>query len=90
MADLVYSQAKFEELLRRINQNLQKLNEEKATYAENFDVVRKNWSGTEYEKAEPKLIEMGNTIDKAIEDLTTQKKYLEQQNQDFASQNVGL
>ena len=90
MADLVYNQAKFEDLLSRINQNLEKLNEEKETYNQNFDAVRKNWSGTEYEKAEPKLTEIGTTIDKAIEDLTTQKKYLEGQNQDFASQNVGL
>lgn len=90
MADLVYNQAKFEDLLGRINQNLKKLNEEKETYNQNFDTVRKNWSGTEYEKAEPKLTEIGKAIDKAIEDLTTQKRYLEGQNQDFASQDVGL
>ena len=90
MADLVYNQAKFEDLLSRINQNLKKLNEEKESYNQNFETVRKNWSGTEYEKAEPKLLEIGETIDKAIEDLTTQKRYLEGQNQDFASQDVGL
>ena len=90
MADLVYNQAKFEDLLGRIDQNLKKLNEEKESYNQNFETVRKNWSGTEYEKAEPKLLEIGETIDKAIEDLTTQKRYLEGQNQDFASQDVGL
>ena len=90
MADLVYNQAKFEDLLGRINQNLKKLNEEKETYNQNFEKVKSNWSGTEYEKAEPKLLEIGKAIDKAIEDLTTQKRYLEGQNQDFASQDVGL
>ena len=90
MADLVYDQEKFETQLRRIDQNIKKLESEKETYEQNMEVVRKNWSGDEFNKAEPKLMEIGKTLDKAIEDQKTQKAFLEQKNSQFANQLSGF
>ena len=90
MSDLIYNQAKFDEQLRRIEQNIKKLESEKEAYEQNYEIVRKNWSGSEFEKANPKLVEIGKTLDKALEDQRKQKEYLERKNQDFASQMTGL
>lgn len=90
MADLVYSQAKFDELLLRINQNISKIESELEQFEENFQIIKANWSGTEYEKAEVKLLEIKKTLETALSDCKTQKNFLESKNNDFASQVSGL
>lgn len=90
MADLVYNQAKFEDQIRRLDQNIRKLESELETFNQNYDVVKRNWSGDEFNKAEPKLLEIRKTLETALNDARTQKNYLEGKNADFASQVSGL
>ena len=87
--EIRYNQRNFEEQLRDLNQNLKELNYERDIYQKNFDIVKKNWSGDEYNKAEVEFIRMGNTLDKAIRDLTNQKKSLEERNSEFIRVNGG-
>ncbi len=90
MPDLVYNQAKFNEQIRRIDANIKKLESEKETYQQNYEVIKRNWSGDEFNKAEPKLEQIRQTLDKAIEDQKRQRNFLENKNQDFAHQVSGL
>lgn len=90
MADLVYNQAKFEEQIRRIDQNIKKMESELEEFNQNFDVIKRNWSGDEFNKAEPKLLEIKKTLETALNDSRTQRNYLDTKNQDFASQVSGL
>ncbi len=90
MADLVYDQAKFDELIRRIEENIKKLEGEKAEFEKNYDIIKRNWSGTEFNIQNEKLLEIGRSIDKAISDQRTQKNYLDQKNYRFASQVSGF
>lgn len=87
--EIRYNQRNFEEQLRELNQNLKELNYERDIYQKNFNIVKKNWSGDEYNKAEVEFIRMGNTLDKAIRDLTNQKKSLEERNSEFIRVNGG-
>lgn len=83
-----YTERNFEEQLRDLNQNLGELNNEREAYQKYFDIVKKNWSGTEYtNKAEPKLLAIDTTLDRIINDLTSQKRYLEEKNQGFIREN---
>ena len=41
----------------------------------NFEVVKRNWSGSEFQKAEPKLLQIGKTIDRALADQRQQRNY---------------
>ena len=54
------------------------------------EIVKRNWSGDEYSKAEPKLLEIRKTLETAISDLRTQRNFLDNKNQDFANQVSGL
>ena len=90
MADLVYNQAKFDEQIRRIDQNIKKLESEREEFHRNYDIVKRNWSGDEFNKADVKLMEIDKTLNMAIEDQKKQRNYLEGKNQDFASQVSGL
>lgn len=87
--EIRYNQRNFEEQLRDLNQNLKELNYERDIYQKNFNIVKKNWSGDEYNKAEVEFIRMGNTLDKAIRDLTNQKRSLEERNSEFIRVNGG-
>lgn len=90
MADLVYNQAKFNELINRLDSNITKIEGELETFERNFQIIRANWSGTEFDKAAPKLLEIKTTLERALNDQRSQKNYLERKNQDFASQVSGL
>lgn len=90
MADLVYSQAGLEDVTNRLDSNLKKLRGELETFNENYDIVKANWSGSEYEKADAKLLEIRKTLETAIADNTQQLAYLNQKNADFAEVNSGL
>lgn len=90
MADLVYSQAGLEDVTNRLDSNLKKLRGELETFNENYDIVKANWSGSEYEKADAKLLEIRKTLETAIADNTQQLVYLNQKNADFAKVNSGL
>lgn len=90
MADFVYNQANFEDQISKIDQNIKKLESELESFNRNFEIVKRNWSGDEYSKAEPKLLEIRKTLETAISDLRTQRNFLDNKNQDFANQVSGL
>ena len=89
MADLVYDQAKFDELIRRIDENINKLESEKESFERNYEIVKRNWSGTEFNIANEKLLEIQKTLDKSLEDQRKQRQYLDQKNYKFASRVSG-
>ena len=82
MADLVYNQAKMAETINNLENNLKKLREELETFNTNYDVVKANWSGSEFNKANEKLLEIKKTLEQLV--------YLKQKNADFAEVNSGL
>ncbi|MBR3661164.1 MAG: hypothetical protein IKN63_04645 [Bacilli bacterium] len=90
MADLVYNQSNFVNQISRLDQNMEKISQELETFIENFNVIKSNWSGSEYQKAEPKLMQIRTTLQTALDDCRTQRNFLESKNQDFASQVSGL
>ena len=90
MADLVYNQARMTENINNLENNLKKLREELETFNTNQDVVKANWSGSEFNKANEKLLEIKKTLETAISDNEQQIKYLKQKNADFAEVNSGL
>lgn len=90
MADLSYNQSNFNELISRLDANIKKIEGEIETFNQNFDVIKANWSGDEFDKAEPKLMEIKTTLEKALNDQKSQKNYLETKNSDFAGIVSGL
>ncbi len=90
MADLVYNQARMTENINNLENNVAKLREELETFNTNYDVVKANWSGSEFNKADEKLLEIKKTLETAISDNEQQIKYLKQKNADFAETNSGL
>ena len=90
MADLDYRQSRFDELIGRLDQNIRKIESELETFEENYQVVKANWSGTEFEKADQKLLEIKTSLETALNDNRTQKKFLEEKNASFANQVSGL
>lgn len=90
MADLVYNQSKFDDLISRLNQNIRKIESELEQFEQNYQIIKANWSGTEFEKANQKLLEIKKTLETALNDSKTQKTFLESKNTDFANQVSGL
>lgn len=90
MADLVYSEARFDELIARLDQNIRKIEGELEAFEQNYQVIKANWSGSEFEKADQKLLEIKKTLETALTDNKTQKTFLESKNADFARQTSGL
>ena len=84
MADLIYDQAKFDELIRRIDENIRKLESQKESFEREYEIVKKNWSGTEFNTANEKLLEIEKTLNKSLEDQKRQRNYLSQKNSKFA------
>ena len=90
MADLVYNQARMTENINNLENNVAKLREELETFNTNYEVVRANWSGDEFDKADEKLKKIKETLETAIADNEQQLVYLKQKNADFAEVNSGL
>ena len=90
MADLIYNQSNFNDQIRRTDQTIKKLENEKEEFQRNYDIVKRNWSGDEFNKADAKLMEIDKTLDKVIEDQKQQRNYLQEKNDNFASQVTGL
>lgn len=90
MADIIYNQAKLEEVTNELQGQIKKLTEELETFNQNYEVVKANWSGSEFEKADVKLKEIKSTLETAIADNKQQLVYLKQKNADFAEANSGL
>ena len=90
MADLVYNQARLAEVTNRLNTNLRKLQEELETFNSNYEVIKANWAGSEFERASEKLLEIRKSLETAIADNNRQLAYLDQKNADFAEVNSGL
>lgn len=90
MDDFSYSQRNFEDLLGRINNNIKELENELEMFESAFGIVRENWSGSEYAKAEVKFLEIEKTLKTVLDDQIKQRNYLAGQNDAFASQATGL
>lgn len=90
MEDLVYNENKLSETTDNLDNNIRKLREELETFNTNYEVVRANWSGSEFNKANEKLLEIKKTLETAIADNEQQLVYLKQKNADFAEVNSGL
>ena len=90
MDDLMHNQAKFSNTILELRGCITKLENELASFNHNYNVIKRNWSGTEFDKATLKLEEIKNTLEKAITDNNNQIKYYENQNDDFASIHTGL
>lgn len=90
MADLSYNEERFTDLINRLDSNIRKIESELNTFNENYEKIKSNWSGTEFEKVNTKLLEIKETLEVALEDNRKQKQYLEQKNNDFSSQISGL
>lgn len=90
MADLIYSQAKFDDLLNTINSNTAKLESELETFNREYEVIKRNWSGSEFDKADLKFQEMKSTIERALSDSRQQKTFLEEKNTSFANTRAGF
>ena len=90
MADIVYNQAKLEEVTNELEGQVKKLQEELEAFNQNYDVVKANWSGSEFETANVKLQEIKTTLETAIADNQQQITYLKQKNADFARATSGL
>ena len=52
-----------------------KIEGELETFERNFQIIRANWSGTEFDKAAPKLLEIKTTLERALNDQRSQKNY---------------
>jgi len=90
MSDLIWSEAKLSNMISLLDRVIAKLEGELETFEKNFEVVRRNWSGDEYNKAEVKLLEIRKTLEKAISDQRQQKNYLVEKNNNFHGIVSGL
>ena len=90
MTELNYNEEKLTETTNNLDNNIRKLREELDTFNTNYEVVRANWSGSEFNKANEKLLEIKKTLETAIADNEQQKEYLERKNDEFARANSGL
>ena len=90
MRDLKYNENKLSETTDNLDNNIRKLREELDTFNTNYEVVKANWSGSEFNKANEKLLEIKKTLETAIADNEQQLVYLKQKNADFAEVNSGL
>ena len=90
MGDLNYNENKLSETTDNLDNNIRKLREELETFNTNYEVVRANWSGDEFNKASEKLLEIKKTLETAIADNEQQLRYLKQKNADFAEVRAGF
>ena len=90
MADLVWSEAKLNNMISLVDRVIAKLESELETFERNFDVIRRNWQGDEYNKAEVKLLEIRKTLETAISDQKQQRQYLVEKNNNFHGIVSGL
>ena len=90
MSDFVWSEAKMGQTTGRLQQNVRKIDEHIDTFDKNFEVIKRNWSGDEFNKAEPKLLEIRKTLQTAKEDNEKQLQYLAEKNSNFHGIATGL
>ena len=90
MSDLIWSEAKLTNMISLLDRVIAKLEEELETFEKNYEVIRRNWSGDEFNKAEVKLLEIRKTLEKAINDQRQQRNYLQEKNNNFHGIVTGL
>ena len=90
MADFVWSEAKLGQMTMRLQQNIQKIEEHIEAFDKNYEVIRRNWSGDEFNKADPKLLEIRKTLQTAKDDNEKQLRYLSEKNSNFHGIVSGL
>lgn len=88
--DFSWNGRNFEQLINDLDQNIRELMTERAEFGKYHEVVKRNWFGDEFQKAEVKLDEIDKSLDKIIKDQTTQRNDLQQRNEDFASTSTGF
>ena len=90
MAEFVWNQQNLSEQIQRLKQNRSKLQGNLDEYEKQREVVKRNWSGDEFEKADVKMIEAIKTCRDTIDQLDQQIKYLENKNNNFSEIVSGL
>lgn len=90
MSDLFYNQSNFENQIASLQQNIAELEGELEVFNTNFETIKANWSGTEFEKAKEKLMEIGKTLEDAINNNKQQLKFLNEKNSRFAETSTRL
>lgn len=90
MDDLIHNQNNLNDVINNLNSCISKLESELNTFNSEVEVIKRNWSGTEFEKANVRLGEIKETLERAIADNREQVKYYENQNNDFTSIQTGL
>ena len=90
MADLKYNKKKFDDLSNDLDYNIGKIKNELYRFDEIYNKIKANWSGTEFEKANAKLLEMRATLERTLEDERKQKSNLDKKNDGFGNNTVRL
>lgn len=90
MADLIWNESKLRQMIERLNQIIIKLEEKLETFNKNFDIIRRNWSGDEYNKAEQRLLAVKKSLETVLDDERRQKLYLTEKNNSFHDIVSGL
>ena len=90
MADLIWSESKLTNMISLLDSVIAKLEEKLDTFDKNHEVIKRNWSGDEFNKAEPKLLEIRKSLVRAIDDNKQQRQYLVEKNNNFHGIVTGL
>ena len=90
MADLIWSEAKLQQMIDLLNRVITKLESKLEDFDKNYEVVKRNWSGTEFQKADVKLLEIRKTLQRAIDDNKQQRQFLMEKNNNFHGIVSGL
>lgn len=90
MSDLIWSEAKLTNMISMLDRVVANLEGELENFEKNYEVIRRNWSGDEFNKAEVKLLEIRKTLETAISDQKRQRNYLVEKNSNFHDIVSGL
>lgn len=90
MSELIWSEAKLTNMISLLDRVIAKLEGEREQFGKLRDIVRRNWSGNEFNKADQKFEEIDKTLDVAITDQKKQRNYLIEKNNNFHGIVTGL
>ena len=90
MSELIWSEAKLTNMISLLDRVIANLEGELETFEKNHDVIKRNWSGDEFNKAEVKFLEIRKTLETAINDQKKQRNYLVEKNNNFHGIVTGL
>ena len=90
MSELIWSEAKLTNMISLLDRVIAKLEGEVDTFEKNYEIIRRNWAGDEFNKADVKLLEIRKTLITAINDQKQQRNYLIEKNNNFHNIVTGL